>query len=115
MNTISRSMCSFHVDGGYEALKQAVAELLAQNEEKNVKIEELRKAVETYQKVEEIILGSARGGKSGDTSAVHTLETRKAVSPHPGSVSVVSPHTCSVLVLYHHIHVVYQYCITTYI
>ena len=72
---------------GYEALKQVVADLLAQNEEKDVKIDELRKAVHTYQKVEEIILGSqsTRGIKSGDTSTVHTLDKRReTTTPRSG-------------------------------
>ncbi|XP_067939386.1 liprin-beta-1-like [Watersipora subatra] len=71
-------------DGGYEALKQTVADLITQNEEKSLQIEELRKAVHTYQKVEEIILGSqaSKRHKSGDNSAAHTLDRGQgATSP----------------------------------
>ena len=76
----------FHAAGEYEALKKAVNELIAQNDEKDVKIDELRKAVITYQKVEEIILNSQspmRGKKKyGDT--VHSTAVHNGTRPQSG-------------------------------
>lgn len=54
-------------------MKTAITDLIAQNDEKDMKIEELRKAVATYQRVEEIILSSRSGRpKSEDADTCHS-------------------------------------------
>lgn len=57
----------------YEALQSAISDLLIQNDEKDLKIDELRKAVATYQRVEEIILSSrSNRPKSEDADTIHS-------------------------------------------
>lgn len=54
-------------------------DLIADNEEKDMKIDELRKAVSTYQKVEEIILTSrSPRTKSEGADTLHSTN----VTPH---------------------------------
>ena len=77
----------FHAAGEYEALKKAVNELIAQNDEKDVKIDELRKAVITYQKVEEIILNSQSPmrRKSEDADTVHSTSLHNGTRLQSGT------------------------------
>ena len=59
---------TFYLDTEVEKLKKAVESLMAANEEKERRIEELRRAMKKYRKVEEMI-ATSQGRKGGEIAA----------------------------------------------
>jgi len=58
LNTKLFTTLFLSLDDEFATLKNVIKDLVAANEEKEMRIDELRKAVTTYQRVEEIILSS---------------------------------------------------------